>query len=161
MRWKTTPEQLTPDTPGLVRWKPVEGATSYEVWWVDIGNGKVVSTTTNLADEREFYTFHQTPSWTGIIRWRVRAVRKLYGQLPNGLPTVSYGPWTDTFVSTNPSMSTGPVTLAQTVSDVSTTNSAPADARPDSRIRVRRRHGDERPRADGSTASTSPPTASA
>ena len=73
-----------PTIPGLVRWKPVEGATSYEVWFVDAG--KVISTTTNVADEREYYTFHAGPPGPSVVHWRVRAVRKLYGALPNGLP---------------------------------------------------------------------------
>ena len=79
MRWKAEPEQILPDTPGLVRWTPVEGATSYEVWFVD--PGKVVSTSTNVADEREYYSFHSDPLWSGTVQWRVRAVRTLYGSL--------------------------------------------------------------------------------
>src|SRR5439155_6331693 len=35
--------------------------------------GKVISTVTNLADEREYYTFHQGSTWTGSVHWRVRA----------------------------------------------------------------------------------------
>ncbi len=115
MRWKTVPEQLLPDVPGLVRWKPVEGATSYEVWFVDAG--KLITTTTNIADEREYYSFHQDPTWTATVQWRVRAVRKLYGALPNGLPVVSYGPWSQTLVSVNPPVVTGPMSLTETVSD--------------------------------------------
>jgi hypothetical protein len=121
------PERL-PDIPGLVRWKPVEGATSYEVWFVNVVvngiPGKVISTTTNAADEREYYTGHQGPSWTGTVQWRVRAVRKVYGALPNALPAVSYGPWSDLFVSSNPPVSTGTLlTPTQTVSNVLTTDS--------------------------------------
>jgi hypothetical protein len=124
MRWQSVPEQLRPDIRGLVRWKPVEGATSYEVWFVDAA--KVVTTNTNVADEREYYSFHQDPAWTGTVQWRVRAVRKLYGGLPNGLPVVSYGPWSDTFVSSNPQVSTGPLTPAESASDTFSTNAAPA-----------------------------------
>ena len=115
MRWKTLPEQLVPSIPGLIRWKPIEGATSYEVWFVNIG--KVITTATNVADEREYYSFHQDAQWTGTVNWRVRAVRKLYGSLPNGLPIVTTGPWSDTFVSTNPAVSTGPMALLQSASD--------------------------------------------
>src|SRR5712691_5442963 len=75
MRWKSLPEQIRPDFPGLVRWQPVEGATSYDVWFIDAG--KVITTVTNVADEREYYTFHQDPIWTAQIQWRVRAVRKI------------------------------------------------------------------------------------
>ena len=116
MRWKTLPSEILPTIPGLVRWTPVEGATSYEVWFVDVG--KVISTTTNVADEREYYTFHQDASWSGTVQWRVRAVRKLYGSLPNGLPVVSTGPWSQTFVSSNPQVATGPIALLDTASDV-------------------------------------------
>ena len=31
--------------------------------------------TTNVADEREFYTFHQAASWLSTVHWRIRAVR--------------------------------------------------------------------------------------
>jgi hypothetical protein len=116
MRWRALPEQLLPTIPGLVRWKPVEGATSYEVWFVDAG--KIITTTTNVADEREYYSFHADSVWTGVVQWRVRAVRKLYGSLPNGLPVVSYGPWSQTYVSTNPTVSTGPMSLIESASDV-------------------------------------------
>ena len=116
MRWKAAPEQILPDTPGLVRWTPVEGATSYEVWFVD--PGKVITTSTNVADEREYYSFHPDPPWSGTVQWRVRAVRTLYGSLPNGLPVVTYGPWSQTFVSSNPPVTNGPISLLETASDV-------------------------------------------
>jgi hypothetical protein len=120
------------DMPGLVRWTPVDGATSYEVWFDNVVvnglRGKVITTTTNVADEREYYTGHQDPSWTGTVIWRVRAVRKVYGDLPNALPAVSYGPWSTLFVSVNPPVSSGTwLTPQQTVSDAVTTNGA-ADA---------------------------------
>jgi hypothetical protein len=130
MRWKTAPEKVLPDIAGLVRWKPIEGATSYEVWFIDAGQvdkvGKVITTSTNVADEREFYSFHPDPTWTGVVQWRVRAVRNVYGALPNGLPAVTYGPWSQTFVSTNPTVSTGPMSLIQTVSNVTSTDASPA-----------------------------------
>ena len=116
MRWKAEPEQILPDMPGLVRWTPVEGATSYEVWFVD--PGKVISTSTNVADEREYYSFHADPLWSGTVQWRVRAVRTLYGSLPTGLPVVTYGPWSQTFVSSNPPVTNGPISLLETASDV-------------------------------------------
>ena len=117
------PQRLVPDIPGLVRWTPVDGATSYQVWFVNVVigglQGKVISTTTNVADEREYYTFHQDPSWSGTVFWRVRAVRQIYGGLPNALPAVTYGPWSDTFVSTNPPVSTGAFLVPlQSVSDI-------------------------------------------
>ena len=74
MRWKALPQQITPAYPGLVRWTPVEGATSYDVWFIEAG--KTFSTVTSVADEREYYTFHQAQSFSGVVSWRVRAVRK-------------------------------------------------------------------------------------
>jgi hypothetical protein len=124
MRWDALPEQILPTVPGLVHWKPIDGATSYEVWFVDVG--KVITTTTNVADEREYYTFHQDPQWTGTVQWRVRAVRQLYGSLPTGLPSVSVGPWSETFVASNPPVTTGPMSLLQSASDVVGLPSSPA-----------------------------------
>jgi hypothetical protein len=120
MSWKTVAEPLGPDVPGLVRWKPVDGATSYEVWFVEAD--KVITTTTNVADEREYYTLHEDPAWTSTVQWRVRAVRKLYGALPNAIPAVSFGPWSQTFVSTNPQFLTGPLTAVETVSNTFSTS---------------------------------------
>ena len=142
MRWKAEPEQILPDTPGLVRWTPVEGATSYEVWFVD--PGKVVSTSTNVADEREYYSFHSDPLWSGTVQWRVRAVRTLYGSLPTGLPVVTYGPWSQTFVSSNPPVTTGPISLLETASDVVGSQANAGGAQPDALFRLQRRHRDER-----------------
>jgi hypothetical protein len=122
MRWKSLPQQLLPTVPGLVRWRPVEGATSYEVWFVNAG--KVITTTTNVADEREFYSFHTAELWSGNVQWRVRAVRKLYGSLPNGLPVVSTGPWSETFVAANPTFVTGGMSLVEAASDVVSTSSS-------------------------------------
>ena len=124
MRWKAVPQSILPDIPGLVHWRPIEGATSYEVWFVDAG--KIISTTTNVADEREYYSFHPDTTWAGIVQWRVRAVRKIYGSLPNGLPVVTFGPWSQTFVSANPQTSTRALSLSQTVSDAVSTATAPA-----------------------------------
>jgi hypothetical protein len=58
------PKPLTSD-PGLLRWTPVEGATGYQVWLVDVPQGgkvglRKVTVHTNVLDEREFYTFHQS-----------------------------------------------------------------------------------------------------
>jgi hypothetical protein len=123
MRWNALPEEVLPTIPGLVHWKPIEGATSYDVWFLDAK--KVITTTTNVADEREYYSFHPQSSWIGAVQWRVRAVRKLYGSLPNGLPVVSVGPWSDTFVSTNPDIATGPISLIESASDVFSTPTTP------------------------------------
>jgi hypothetical protein len=114
MRWRDKPRRLDPQFPGLVRWTPVEGATVYEVWLY--GARETFYTTTNIADEREFYTFHTSQFWTGGVVWRVRAVRRLYGEIPNGLPAVTVGPWSDEFVNLNPPFATGELSQIGTVS---------------------------------------------
>lgn len=123
IRWQTIPTSI-PTLPGLVRWTPVDGATSYQVWFVDIG--KVVETKTTVADEREYYTFHQTSPWPDVVRWRARAVRRLFGSIPNGLPAVKYGPWSrgataPWFTSTNPPFQVGPLTVTRAISDTAST----------------------------------------
>jgi hypothetical protein len=118
MRWEEMPVPMSA-RPGLVRWRPVDGATSYQVWYPDIR--KSFSTHTNVADEREFYLFHDDPNWYSTIRWRVRAVRHVLGHSPNGLPAVSYGPWSPVYSTTNPSLSSGKLDTRATVSDVLST----------------------------------------
>jgi hypothetical protein len=129
MRWGSVPDQL-PGGPGYVRWTTVDGATSYDVWFgnLDVGGGvsKIVSTITNVADEREYYAFHQASSWTQTVQWRVRAVRRVQDTKGpvNGLPTVSYGPWSPVYTSTNPDFAQGPLTLGNAVSDTTSTPTA-------------------------------------
>jgi hypothetical protein len=111
--------------PGLLRWTPIEGADSYQVWLIDVRKsdsptGKKETVRTNVMDEREFYTFHQSLKWIGSVRWRIRAIRSAGGGRPaNGLPTVTYGAWSPVYNSTNPAVVTGqPIELLHTVSDV-------------------------------------------
>jgi hypothetical protein len=121
MRWEDLPVPMQ-GRPGLVRWAPVEGATGYQVWFPDslpnFPTGKLVATHSNVVDEREFYIFHLDDGWWSTIRWRVRAVRQVLGSLTNGLPAVSYGPWSPVYATTNPGWSPGPIRLRSTVSDV-------------------------------------------
>jgi hypothetical protein len=114
MRWESTPTPLQA-RPGLVRWTPVEGATAYDVWYPDIR--RIVRTHTNVADQRELYTFHLEDAWWQTVRWRVRSVRQVAGALPNGLPPVSYGPWSPTYATTNPAWAAGKLQLRAAVSD--------------------------------------------
>jgi hypothetical protein len=111
-----------PSEPGLLRWTPVEGADMYQVWLIDINNptAKMEMSLTNVLDEREFYTFHRSASWTGTIRWRIRALRMDNDPAlrQNQLPAVTYGPWSPVYSSTNPPYTTGPIKLGDTVSDV-------------------------------------------
>lgn len=113
--WDSLPTAIVPSQPGLARWTPVPGATSYHVWFTDIG--KVVASRTNAVDEREFYAFHRVPGFTGSIHWRVRAVRTMYGTIPSNLPRVTYGPWSKVNTSTNPAVGSGPLKLVSAVSD--------------------------------------------
>jgi len=123
MRWESTPVPMV-SKPGLVRWAPVEGATAYDVWYPDIR--KVIRTHTNVADQRELYSFHLEDSWWQLARWRVRPVRQVVGALPNGLPAVSYGPWSPTYATTNPVWASGKLQLRAAVSDAVSTDTKAA-----------------------------------
>ena len=105
MRWRDRPRPLDPQFPGLVRWTTIEGATLYEIWF----RGQTTSffTSSNVADEREFYLFHAQPWWIQSVDWRVRAVRNLYGEIPTGMPRVTYGAWSDWFTNVNPPFNVG------------------------------------------------------
>jgi hypothetical protein len=116
MRWPAVPTPLTPSYPGLLRWSKVPGASGYMVWMLDTGHW--FTTRSNMADEREYYAFHQGAAWTGAVHWRVRPMRWLYGATDNGVPVVSYGPWSPVYTSYNPPFSTGRLTALATVSDV-------------------------------------------
>jgi hypothetical protein len=122
------PPTPLPSYPGLIRWTPIEGATAYQVWLVDAKKMEIV--TTNVLDEREFYTFHETQQWMGSVRWRIRVLRtdnSASGRL-NTIPAVQFGPWSQTYVSTNPAFSGGPLQLVGTVSDVFSNGSASSPA---------------------------------
>lgn len=119
MRWSSLPTDLLSPYAGLVRWSPVEGATAYEVWL--FGAKRVFTTTTNVADLRDLYTFHRDPSWTSSVQWRVRARRTLYGAVPNGLPVTTFGPWTQIFRHVNPPLSLGVLGDTAAVSDTTST----------------------------------------
>ncbi|MEO5634589.1 hypothetical protein [Gaiella sp.] len=123
MRWPGVATPLS-SQPGFVRWTPVSGATSYQVWFPQIS--KVIATHTNVADEREFYTWHSDKAWWATARWRVRAVRQVFGEIPNGLPAVSYGPWSPVYTASNPDLTAGKLTLQVAVSDRSSTPAKPA-----------------------------------
>jgi hypothetical protein len=96
MRWTQQPRPL-PAGPGFVRWSTVDGATGYQVWFLNTPARKTFSTITNVADEREYYLPGKHNS--GPVLWRVRAERIVYGGAKNGLPAASYGPWSPIFRS--------------------------------------------------------------
>ena len=106
-----------PSYDGMLRWTPVEGADSYEIWLVDIARLKIVASNTNVLDEREFYTFHPSSAWIHTVHWRIRALRRNIGASQNGLPAVSYGPWSRVYASTNTAVRGGQITLTGTLSD--------------------------------------------
>jgi hypothetical protein len=128
MRWENEPVPLA-SRPGLVRWAPVDGATGYEVWFGGRGPGnwlnKIVQTQTNAADQRDAYTFHLDEDYWRTVEWRVRAVRAVVGPLPNGLPAVSYGPWSARYAATNPSWTSGKIRLGPAMSDTTSDGLAP------------------------------------
>jgi hypothetical protein len=128
LRWKNLPKQL-PEYPGLSRWSPVDGATGYEVWFTNIaGFEKHVTMRTNSVDHREAYSFHDSPSWTSTVKWRVRAIRNGEGIVHlNGLPAVYYGPWSSEYVSTNLPQSGALQTLAAVTNGATSTAGAPRD----------------------------------
>jgi hypothetical protein len=121
MRWldSDVPQQL-PAPVGLIRWAPIEGATRYEVLYTDLHPADSFQTTTNVADEREFFTLHQQFGWGATIHWRVRAIRYIDDKdlLKNGLPRATYGPWSPTFATVNPPQSLGTLAPTDTASDV-------------------------------------------
>lgn len=131
MRWPSVPTEWRPDSgspadvPGYVRWHPVDGATGYQVWFEDAND--VVTTITNVADEREYYA--ADPNWSGAVHWRVRAIRSTYGATAKGLPVVSHGPWSPEYTWTNTSNPLESGTDVRPVAAVSDRVSTPA--RPD------------------------------
>ncbi len=117
VRWSSIPKDLNSTHPGLVRWSPVEGATAYQVWLY--GAKSTFMTTTNVADARDLYTFHRTnPFFTSSIQFRVRAQRKLYGEVVSGLPVTTYGPWSPIYTDVQPPLSLGTLGDVATVSDI-------------------------------------------
>ena len=112
--------------PGILRWSPVDGANGYQVWLIDANKTETVYT--NVLDEREFYTFHESASWIGTVRWRVRAMRAIFDKPANHIPTVAYGPWSSIYTSTNPPVQTGAINLVGTISDVVSDGSSTAPA---------------------------------
>ena len=123
IRWSDVPKQAT-SYPGLARWTPIEGATSYQVWFTGIN--RVVETRVNAVDQREFYAFHQGATYTGAITWRVRAVRRV-AKLQGFITPVNYGPWSQPFTLNNPPMDDGIVRPVAAVTALAT--STPTNAK--------------------------------
>ncbi len=108
MRQTEVPRPLT-SYPGLLRWTPIEGATAYDIWLIDIP--KMVRIFGNVMDEREFYTFHQANPWISKVRWRIRTIRSDQSQggkvRANALPATSFGAWSPVYESVNPPFGIG------------------------------------------------------
>ena len=119
MRQTEVPRPLV-SYPGLLRWTPIEGATAYDIWLIDIP--KMVRIFGNVMDEREFYTFHQANPWISKVRWRIRTVRSDQSQggkvRANELPVTSFGAWSPVYESVNPPFAVGELKGLATVSDV-------------------------------------------
>jgi hypothetical protein len=124
------PPTPLPSYPGLLRWTPVPGVAYYQVWLVDAK--KMEITTSNVLDEREFYTFHPTANWTGTIRWRIRVLRPDIAPVGstrlNSISAAHWGAWSTTYSSTNPPVAGGALKLLGTVSDVYSNGSASSPA---------------------------------
>jgi len=126
--------------PGLLRWTAAPGAQAYQIWLVD--SGKMEISLTDVLDERDAYTLHQSSTWTGAIHWRIRALRGDFSEVAggssttaagriNGIPVVQYGAWSPVYTTTNPGVTTGPLTLDGTLSDVYCSASADGSTCPD------------------------------
>jgi hypothetical protein len=126
--WQDIPRQL-PSPEGLIRWTPIDGATSYDVWYLSAPGGVTLHfpTLTNVADEREFWSFHPQLA-KGTIFWRVRANRVVTDpSLPNGIPEVTHGPFSPVYRTTvDGQTGSGQVAPIEALSD---TSSTPAQVR--------------------------------
>lgn len=124
--WEQVPQQETAPA-GLIRWAPVDGATGYEVWYLNVPDNYNThfTTLTNVADEREYWTFH--PADAASIKWRVRAIRLVTsGSLPNGISVTSYGPYSPVFTTTNPTaLAASPLKAVAAASNVDSTPGTP------------------------------------
>jgi hypothetical protein len=124
--WQQVPRQL-PTPTGLVRWTPVDGATSYEVLFLDTPGHYTMkfTTLTNVADEREYWTFH--PADAAVIHWRVRAVRTTQtAALRNGVPVTAYGPYSPVYTTRNAAAAAAAAGRLRGAAEVSDTASARA-----------------------------------
>lgn len=121
LQWTDVPKPVT-GLSSLLQWTPVQGATSYQVWFPSIRR-KFESRTT-AADEREIYAFRTSP--LSNITWRVRAVRRVDPAKValNHLPPVSYGPWSQPYSATNPALAGGPVSPVASVTAGATSTAA-------------------------------------
>ena len=126
MRWPTLPTPIETH-PGLLRWTPVEGATGYTVWYLfPTAPSKKFTVYTNVADQREWYTFHQgarspASSSGASARFGVSTASSRTGSPPS-----RYGPWSPIYTTKNPAFATGALKpLGGTLSDTVSTPGSP------------------------------------
>jgi hypothetical protein len=124
-RWRSLPERRA-SSDGLIRWSPVAGATGYEVLYLGVPGGYNVhfSTITNVADEREWWSFHEASATS--VKWRVRAVRVVKTpSLPNGVPVTKYGPYSTVYTTpTSGAYTNAQLAGVSAASDVDSTSSS-------------------------------------
>jgi hypothetical protein len=127
--WQVVPTQL-PAPDGLIRWTPIQGATGYDVLMLNVPSKPLgyrlhFTTLSNVADERDYWTFHTPLAKT--VSWRVRAIRLVQNaSLPNGLPVVTYGPYSPVFTTqTSGAVNPGPIQPVEAASDAVSTAANP------------------------------------
>ena len=108
---------------GLLRWAPVQGATDYDVWLVDLH--RIESVNTNVFDLREYFDTQQAGS---DVRWRVRAVRWDNLGLLNGVPVATRGAWSPIYTASTSAVTDAPIQLVGTVSESFSNGSASSSA---------------------------------
>ncbi len=91
MQWSSHAAAQLKVTNGLVQWTPVEGATGYQVMFQGPSFKKVVSTPTNVADQRELWAFHDASGTSSVDVARAGRAPRLRA-IPNGLPAVILRP---------------------------------------------------------------------
>ncbi len=115
--------------PGLLRWSTIDGAYGYQVWIIE--TRKIENVTSNVLDERELYTLHQSAQWTANVHWRVRALRLTNtstGAVLNGVPAIQYGAWSPVYSAPNPTPTDSPLKLVATVSTITSDGTTGSEA---------------------------------
>ena len=151
-----------PAPTGLIRWTPVEGATSYQVWFV---NARPSCVPLHDADQRRrrARVLDVHPKDAGTIRWRVRAVRYVaLDSLPYGIAVRRVRALVAGLHDDDPQPPTSRwprLRRRDIVSDIHSSRPHAADAR--LRVDRLRRTRSATPATCSSGASTSSPTRSA
>ena len=119
--------------PGLIRWTPVEGATRYQVCYPDTGT-PLITTNTNVADEREYYTFHTRRLVDADHPLaRPRGARRSSAQIPNGSAGRLLRPVEPGLHGDEPAVNAGPARAARSRSPTRSSTAEAVRARADAR----------------------------